>query len=134
MIKRKHKLFKKYLKNKTVANLDAYKAKRNKIKREIEKAKKQHNYTIFRNCKNDPKKIWKEINILSKKSPKPKSALPQSIKIDDAGNMSTNPKFIINKLNKHFVCKGPKLAAKLPASSKTCLRYLKKTSEILYGI
>ena len=65
MIKTKHRLFKKYLKTKTRENLNAYKAKRNKIKREIEKAKKQHYYTFFKNCKNDPKKIWKEINILS---------------------------------------------------------------------
>ena len=40
--------------------------------------------------------------------------------------MSTDPKFIINKLNKHFVCKGPKLAAKLPQSKNNCLKYLKK--------
>ena len=114
MIKTKHKLFKKYLNNKTLENLEIFKAKRNRIKREINKAKKQYYYTFFKNCKNDPKKIWKGINILSNKSQKAKSTLPRSIKIDDEGNMSTNPKFIINKLNKHFVCKGPKLATKLP--------------------
>ena len=126
MIKTKHKLFKKYLKNKTSENLDAYKAKRNKIKREIEKAKKQHYYTLFKNCKNDPKKIWSEINTLSNRNHKPKSTLPKFIKLDEEGNMSTNPKFIINKLNKHFVCKGPKLAAKLPTSNKSSLKFLKK--------
>ena len=126
MIKTKHQLFKKYLKNKTQGNLDAYKAKRNKIKREIEKAKKQHYYTLFKNCKNDPKKVWKEINLLSKKGLKPKSTLPKFIKVDDEGNMTTNPKFVINRLNKHFVSKGPKLAAKLPLSRNNCLKYLKK--------
>ena len=126
MIKTKHQLFKKYLKNKTAENLNNFKTKRNKIKREIEKAKKQHYYTLFKNCKNDPKKIWKEINTLTKRKQKPKSTLPKFIKVDNEGNMSTNPKFIINKLNKHFVCKGPKLAAKLPRSNKNCLKYLKK--------
>ena len=126
MIKTKHQLFKKYLNNKTPENLNAYKAKRNKIKREIEKAKKQHYYTMFKNCKNDPKKVWKEINILTKKKQRQKSTLPKFIKLDDKGNMSTDPKFIINKLNKHFVCKGPKLAAKLPVSNENMLKYLKK--------
>ena len=126
MIKTKHNLFKKYLKNRTQENFDIYKAKRNKIKREIDKAKKQHYYTLFKNCKNDPKKIWKEINIISNKTQRAKSTLPKFIKIDDEGNMSTNPNFIINKLNKSFVSKGPKLAAKLPKSLKSTLKYLKK--------
>ena len=126
MIKTKHQLFKKYLKNITPENLNVYKTKRNKIKREIEKAKKQHYYTLFKNCKNDPKKVWKEINKLSNKRQKTKSTLPKYIKVDNEGNMSTSPKFIINKLNKHFVGKGPKLAAKLPTPSKNCLKYLKK--------
>ena len=72
MIKTKHNLFKKYLNNRTKENYDIYKAKRNKIKREIDKAKKQHYYTLFKECKNDPKKIWKEINILSKQNSKGK--------------------------------------------------------------
>ena len=45
MIKTKHKLYKRYLNNKTPENLNAYKEKRNKIKREINKAKKQ--YILF---------------------------------------------------------------------------------------
>ena len=81
---------------------------------------------MFKNCKNDPKKVWKEINILTKKKQRQKSTLPKFIKLDDKGNMSTDPKFIINKLNKHFVCKGPKLAAKLPVSNENILKYLKK--------
>ena len=125
MIKSKHKLFKKYLENKTPQNMNAFKAKRNKVKREIDKAKKQYYYTFFKNCKNDPKKIWKGINELSNKCHKTKSSLPSYIKVDDEGNLSSNPKFIINKLNKHFVCKGPKLAAKLPNSTKCSLKYLR---------
>ena len=126
MIRNKHKLFKTYLSNKTQANLIAFKAKRNKIKREIEKAKKQYYYNLFENCKNDPKKIWKEINVLTKKDQKAKSSLPKFIKVDEEGNMTTNPKFIINKLNKHFVSKGPKLASKLPPTPNTSFKYLKK--------
>ena len=126
MIKTKNKLFKKYLKNKTSENMNAFKAKRNKIKREIEKAKKQYYYTFFKNCNSDPKKIWRGINELPNKCQSAKSSLPNYIRVDDEGNMSTNPKFIINKLNKHFVCKGPKLAAKLPKTQKCTLKFLKK--------
>ena len=58
MIKEKHKFFKKYLKNKTPENLSLYKEKRNKIKREVEKAKKQYYHTYFNNCKYDVKKSF----------------------------------------------------------------------------
>ena len=53
MITTKHRLYKKYLNDKSSENLSAYKAKRNKIKREIEKAKKQHYYQLFKKCKNN---------------------------------------------------------------------------------
>ena len=94
MIKTKHKLFKKYLNNKTPENLMAYKNKRNNCKKEIEKAKKQYYYIFFKNCKKDPKKIWRGINDLTNKSQKAQSSLPDYIKIDDDGNVSSNPKFM----------------------------------------
>ena len=126
MIKTKHKLFKKYLNDKTAENSSAFKTKRNQVKREIEKAKKQYYFTFFKNCKNDSKKIWNGINEISNKSQKKKSSLPSYINLDDEGNVSSNPKFIINKLNRHFVRKGPKLAGKLPPSSECSLKFLKQ--------
>ena len=126
MIKKKHQLFKKYLNNRTPENLGLFKTQRNKIKREVEKAKKHYYFSFFKNCKNDSKKIWKGINALSNRNAKVKSSLPKFIKKDKDGNLSTDPKFIINKLNKHFVCKGPKLADSLPKPKKHSLSYLKK--------
>ena len=125
MIKEKHKYFKRYLKNKTPGNLSLYKEKRNKIKREVEKAKKQYYYTYFSNCKNDIKKTWQGLNTLTNRNVKTASQLPKYIKVDD-GNFSTDPNFIINKLNKTFVQKGPKLAAKLPHTARHSSSYLKK--------
>ena len=46
--------------------------------------------------------------------------------MDEEGKMTTNPKFIINKLNKHFVTKGPTLASKLPPTPNSSFKYLKK--------
>ena len=134
MIKTKHKLLKKYLNNKTSENLITFRNMRKNVKKEIEKAKKQYYYSFFKNCKNDPKKIWRGINKLTNKSERAGSSIPEYIKIDDEGNMSTNPKFIINKLNKHFVCKGPKLATKLPKSKKVSFEIFKKESKIFYEI
>lgn len=126
MIKNKHKLYKKYLNHKTPENLNDFKTKRNKVKREIEKSKKHYYYNLFKKCKNDSKKIWKELNTLTRKKSKVKSTLPKFIKVDDEGNTSTDPKYILNRLNKFFVEKGPKLAAKHPKPKKCFLKYLKR--------
>ena len=64
--------------------------------------------------------------LLPTKIKKSKGTLPEYLKVDQEGNLSSNPKFIINKLNKHFVSKGPKLASKLPKPKKSSLTYLKK--------
>ena len=79
MIKTKHQLFKKYLKNKTQGNLDAYKAKRNKIKRKIEKAKKQHTTTHYSKIvKMIPKKYGKK-SICCPKKVRSQNLLYQSL-------------------------------------------------------
>ena len=126
MIKVKHKLYKKYLDNRTPENLSIYKLKRNKVKREIEKAKKQYYFQFFKKVDQNPKKTWEALGSLTYKNKKSKTTLPKYLKIDQEGNVSSNPNFIINKLNKHFVSKAPKLASKLPKPKKSSLRYLKK--------
>ena len=126
MIKVKHKLYKKYLDNRTPENLSIYKLKRNKVKREIEKAKKQYYFHFFKKVDRNPKRTWEALGSLTNKIKKSKGTLPKYLKIDQEGNVSSNPNFIINKLNRHFVSKGPKLASKLPKPKKSSLRYLKK--------
>ena len=121
-IKIKHKLYKKYLDNKTRENLSAYKLKRNKVKREIKKSKKQYYLQFFHKVNGNSNNTWEAVGSLINKNRKSKAALPKYSKIDEEGNLSTNPKFIINKLNKNFVNKGPKLAAKLPKPKKSSMR------------
>ena len=104
--------------NKTPENLSNYKNKRNKIKREVEKAKKQYYFEYFKKANNNSKKNWDAVGSLINKRKKARSTLPKYVKCDDEGNLSTDPNFIINKLNRHFVSKGPKLAAKLPKPKK----------------
>ena len=126
MIKSKHKLFKRYLNYETPENLSAYKTKSNKIKKEVEKAKKQYYFNLFKKCKNDPKKNWKEINSLMKKNKNAKANLPKVMSFERGGKASTDPKSILNKLISTFVSKGPKLAAKLPKSNLSFLKHMRQ--------
>ena len=126
MIKVKHELYKRYLVNRTPENLSVYKSKRNKVKREIEKAKKQYYFQFFKKVNKNAKKTWEAVGSLINKNAKSRGTLPKYIKIDQEGNVSSDPNFIINKLNKHFVRKGPKLASKLPKPKKSSLSYLKQ--------
>ena len=70
MIKVKHKLYKKYLDNRTPENLSIYKLKRNKVKREIEKAKKQYYFQFFKKVDQNPKKTWEALGSLTNKNKK----------------------------------------------------------------
>ena len=66
----------------------------------------------FKKANNNSKKTWDSVGSLI-------STLPKYIKCDDEGNSSSDPNFIINKLNKDFVSKGPKLVGESGWIAKT---------------
>ena len=117
-IRTRHRLYHKYLLLKDDSSYKNYTTYLNRLTRVKEQAQDFHYQSDFAECSGDPKMTWKKINNLQNKK-KSKNKLPLIIKEGDS--QTNDPKLIANKLNKHFVLKGPKLASQLPPSDKSAL-------------
>ena len=105
-IDRRDFLKKKSVKYKFASYHDAYKALRNKINKDIIRAKRNHYVKSIENNKGNPKLMWKHINCLLDK--KRKSTSVDFIKTD-AGDVSDNQK-ISELFNEYFLNIGPILS------------------------
>ena len=110
----KHKLYKAYSRRKTAHNFNAYKKQRNLVKRNIESAKRKYYLNLFDQSKNDVRKTWKNIKIVQNKATCAINTLPKQI-CSGVNSSTTDPVDVANKLNEHFVHKGPKLSSKIRA-------------------
>ena len=107
----KNKLYKRYLKVKTVANEVKYKGYRNKLHHVLKYAEKQHFAELLNNCQDNLKKTWQ---IMKKIVNKNKVRQSQTkFKLND-GSLTTDGSVISNKFNDFFITIGPNLAAKIP--------------------
>ena len=114
LIRKKHKLYKAYTKSKSATDHNNYKKQRNLVKRNIEQAKKVYYLNLFAQSKNDVKKTWNSIKTVQNKATRPNNTL--STNISEAVSVS-DPQIVADKLNEHFVHKGPKLSSKIRASA-----------------
>ena len=105
-INRRNFLKKKTVKYKSAWYHDAYKALRNKINKDIIRAKRNHYVKSIENNEGNPKLMWKHINCLLNK--KHKSTSVDFIKTD-AGDVSDNQK-ISELFNEYFSNIGPILS------------------------
>ena len=124
LIKIKHRMYKKYKDTKNNLDLEAYKRQRNIVKRKIEHAKREYYYLLFRKSKNNIKKTWRNVKtVLNKKCGKGNS-IPTLIK-SEQNTLYSDPIDVVDRLNEHFVAKGPRLASKIRPSSISYKKYLK---------
>ena len=124
-IRHKHKLYKLYTKRKNAESYNKYKKQRNLVKRNIELAKKKYYLNLFAQSKNNVQKTWKNIKILQNKTARQNSTLPRNLYSEGNAPVS-DPKDAANKLNEHFVHKGPKLSSKIKTSHLSFKKYLGK--------
>ena len=65
-VKKKHKLFKRFLESKSSLAYQEYIQVRNKVNKLIKNAKRNHEKKIANDCKSNPKTFWKYINTFRK--------------------------------------------------------------------
>ena len=116
-IRKRHRLYKKFLYKRDDESWNIYTNHCNTLTRIKEQAKDFRYITDFTECSGDSKMTWKKINKILNKS-KPKNKLPTEL------NGTKDPKSIANNLNNYFVSKGQKLASKLPKANKSIYNYL----------
>ena len=118
--KYKHKLYKRYLRNPTMANDQKYKRFRNRLTQVIRVAKKNHYANRFSATKNNIKSTWREINnILGKKK---KDDFPDNF-LNGQQSIS-NPSDIADTFNLYFSSIGSSLASKIPSTDVHFTDYL----------
>ena len=120
-MERRDELFEKWLKTKDAAVRKAYNVKRNRVNRIIKAAQNKYDASIIEKSQSNVKKFWKNLNILTKRKQKTGSTLPTSLKLNGT-EILNDPQSIANRMNHHFVQKGPTLASKLPHSNRNILQ------------
>jgi hypothetical protein len=109
-VRKKNKLYKKYLGNPTLQRELHYKRYKNKLNHLIRNAKKTYYDNKFDRAKSNLKETWKLINeVINTKSKK--SSLPSSFKSN--GTVITVPLEIANGFCKYFTNIGSSLASRI---------------------
>ena len=121
-IKRKNKLYRRYLRSPTLQNESYYKTFKNKLNHTIKIAKSLHYAKKLQNIKSDMKSTWKILNeVINKKSiSKPTKGL---FKTSDNTEIS-DPFLIANKFCNCFTNVGPNLAKNIKSSSLSHCEFL----------
>ena len=113
LLKKKDRMYKKYIKNKLPANHQNYNVARNTYFRKVAIEKQNYFKNLFTKHKNDIKKTWHSINLLLGKEQK-----QSSCKIISAeGKDLTEPVEIANNFNNYFSTVAENLVKKIPRSN-----------------
>ena len=112
LIKKKNKLFKRKKRQPNNEDIRAsYNELRNKVNRELDKAKKAHYTSYFKENNKNSKKIWDGIkSIINTKNPK--STIINQLKIK--GDIIDNPKQMSESFNSYFTSRGPDNEKSIP--------------------
>lgn len=110
-IRKKNKLYKKFLTSQNSLHESRYKKYKNKLTHLIKIAKKQYYEEKFEEVKNNHKATWRLINeVINKRKARP--SFPSSFK--SGNNILSDPSDIANSFCKYFTNVGPDLARKIP--------------------
>ena len=123
--KQKQKLYKKFVKHKTIETESKYK----RYVKEFNKLKERAKINFYSNKiianEKDLKKLWSTMKDIISKN-KPKNTYPKNIIIN--GKTITDKKKISEEFNSFFTNVGPNLASKIRKTDGNVLRFLKNTA------
>ena len=105
-IKKKNKLYKKYLSDSSKINENAYKKYKNKLNHVIRLSKKNYYEQELIKYKHDSKMMWKTLNEIINRKTKKKEISNEFIDSNSTDSI-INPKEIANKFNNYFINIGP---------------------------
>ena len=117
-IKKKNKLYKKYLSDSSKINENVYKKYKNKLNHVIRLSKKNYYEQELIKYKHDSKMMWKTLNELINRKTKKKEISNEFID-SNSTNSIINPKEIANKFNNYFINIGPNLAKEITHTRKS---------------
>ena len=105
-----------------------YKKARNKLNRDIEKAKNEYFRQRLDENMDDSRKMWRVINESLKVSSK-KRVAPDFVEVEDKKTKTSTKSYdkvvVANEMNAHFASVGEKLASELQATNISFKSYMK---------
>ncbi len=128
LLRKKNKLFRKYVSNPTPLTHSVYKSHRNKYTHSVRSAKKKYFSEEFKRCSKDIKTTWKVINQLLQ-GERSTPELPSAFL--DGENFLNNPFDIAQKCNDFFVNIGCELASKIPPCHGNPLDFIQRSFPII---
>ena len=106
----------------------AYKVARNKTNKIIQKAKSEHFKSIINSNINNPKQLWKSVNIIRGKG----SKTTNISSLNQGDDTVVGDKNIAETLNSYFVNVGPSLSGDLPESEKSYVDYVQYSANTTF--
>jgi len=112
-VTRKQKLYKRYLRTKSIEHKNSYIKYKNKLTKIIRAAEKKHYCDKFNNVKDSIKDTWRLINNVLHDTVQSSSTRTTINEIKDKNSSITDPSQIANKFNEYFSNIGPNLAKQI---------------------
>ena len=129
--KTKNKMYCKYLKHPTQANLTQYKNYKNRLSSLIKTSEKIYYRNKFENASGNIKQTWDTINDILKRKRK-STKVQLEFKINN--NKTTNKQLIANGFNNYFASVGKTLSDKISPSQNSSQHYLNSINSTLNSI
>ena len=123
-IRRKNRLYRKFICKPTDANKESYKKYRNKLNTTLRLAKQNYFSNLLEKEKNNMRNTWKVLNSIIR----PNSHIKCSEKFVSENEIYTCPNEIASKFNQYFANIGPKLASTIQHEGKNFSSYLMNQS------
>ncbi|XP_065639635.1 uncharacterized protein LOC136072356 [Hydra vulgaris] len=123
----KQKLYIKYLKTKSHANLRIYKNYKTLFEKIRKNLKKNYYSNLITKYKNDSKQIWKILKEITGKQKTCSNFLPKMIKINNV----YEPNEIAKEFNKYYTDIGSRLADRIPSTSISFNDFLTTSNNLL---
>ena len=123
-IRRKNRLYKKFLRKPTEINMETYKKYRNRLNFTLKLAKRNYFTNLLEKEKNNMRNTWKVLNSIIR----PKNYKKCSEKFVSNNEIYTCPDQIATKFNQYFANIGPELASSIQHAGRDFSSYLKNSS------
>ena len=124
-IRRKNRLYKKFLRKPTEENKETYRKYRNRLNYTLRLAKQNHFSNLLEQEKSNMRNTWKILNSIIR----PNSSKKFSEKFVSGNEVYTCPNKIASKFNDYFANIGPKLASTIRHTGKDFSSYLRNSSD-----
>ena len=115
LVKKKNKLFNRFVKNPTKKTQKSYTIVKNTVAQKIRSCKRNYYRRVFHSSRTDPKSMWKNVDkIIQSKNKKSNNIKTIT---DKNGKIITNPVEMSKVFNNHFSEIGKSIASSIPATT-----------------